>query len=374
LMLEVMVAGFYDRSLFSVCIFSVGIWGVFNNQISSGLKITWFASTSITAIFPLLPISAGDINPLVYGGGLLIAVIGIISLVKSLFFSTDEEINNNGSLRWRNKLQILIVVVSSFVVYSTDQSLASLKGLPQHNALLSWSILIYSLISITVLPKDANFYEVIILALLSLASPFVLLSISYEVLFYSSQSWMLLTWILIEEKKLRTETTQRERNAPPSPVPPVVRVVDVGDTRIALFSILFCLVAFFGTGNVASMASFEISSTYRFTTVFQPFLMTILLILKILLPIFLIAIICNIITRIINLPVMASFYITIILTNIMGFNFFLLIKDIGSWREIGMSIGHYIGTNAFIVFYILIFGISQIVLRNGIILVKRHAD
>jgi len=110
------------------------------------------------------------------------------------------------------------------------------------------------------------------------------------------------------------------------PGPPVVRLVDVGDTRIALFTILFCLVAFFGTGNVASIGSFEISSTYRFTTVFQPFLMTFLLILKILLPIFLVAIICNIITRIINLPVMASFYITIILTNIMGFNFFFVDK------------------------------------------------
>jgi len=51
-----------------------------------------------------------------------------------------------------------------------------------------------------------------------------------------------------------------------------------------------------------------------------------------------------------------------------------MIKDKGSWLEIGMSIGHYLGTNAFIIFHILLFGFTEFVLRNGINVSKRYVD
>jgi phosphatidylinositol glycan class N len=62
------------------------------------------------------------------------------------------------------------------------------------------------------------------------------------------------------------------------------RCLQLSDLRIPLlFTILFN-VAFFGTGNFASIASFEISSVYRFITIFSPFLMAALLIFKLFIP------------------------------------------------------------------------------------------
>ena len=48
--------------------------------------------------------------------------------------------------------------------------------------------------------------------------------------------------------------------------------------HLKLFHIL---VAFFGTGNIASINSFDVVSVYCFTTIFDPFLMGFLLLIKV---------------------------------------------------------------------------------------------
>jgi phosphatidylinositol glycan class N len=56
------------------------------------------------------------------------------------------------------------------------------------------------------------------------------------------------------------------------------------DARFAVVWLAFNNMAFFGTGNFASIASFKLSSVYRFTTRFNPWLMGALLMLKLALP------------------------------------------------------------------------------------------
>jgi phosphatidylinositol glycan class N len=122
-----------------------------------------------------------------------------------------------------------------------------------------------------------------------MGTPFLLLSVGYEMLFYGCFSVLLLLWIHIEEKcyEMDFQTDAREANA-------LLRT----DLRISLFYVLLCWVclirkfllrltlqvAFFGTGNIASISSFQISSVFRFITVFDPFVMAGLLIFKLLLP------------------------------------------------------------------------------------------
>jgi phosphatidylinositol glycan class N len=62
------------------------------------------------------------------------------------------------------------------------------------------------------------------------------------------------------------------------------RSLSAADIRVAALFLFYINVAFFGTGNIASIASFQLSSIYRLTTAFNPFLMAVLLVVKILIP------------------------------------------------------------------------------------------
>ena len=88
----------------------------------------------------------------------------------------------------------------------------------------------------------------------------------------------------------------------------------------------FCYVAAFGAGNIASISSFEISSTYRFLTVFNPFMMTALLVVKLIIPLLLVGCVYRIINRRLKINETAIFFLVIALGDVMSLNFFFLVK------------------------------------------------
>lgn len=58
--------------------------------------------------------------------------------------------------------------------------------------------------------------------------------------------------------------------------------------KISIMQILYVLVSFFGTGNIASISSFDPNWVRCFVSTFAPFLMASLIILKLLTPILLV--------------------------------------------------------------------------------------
>lgn len=119
-------------------------------------------------------------------------------------------------------------------------------------------------------------------------------------------------------------------------------------------------IAFFGTGNLSSLNSFNPSFIRNFVSTFSPFTMALLLIGKITLPFFVIACVFSLILysdgR--QSPERVSVLLFIISDTMASF-FYHCLKDDGSWLEIGLSISNYVICLAMAVIFFLLFHFSN---------------
>lgn len=74
------------------------------------------------------------------------------------------------------------------------------------------------------------------------APVFIILSLSYEALFFAAFSTTLCLWIFVECRLANSRSSTKGR-------------IEADHLRIALFFLTFLHVAFFGVGNVASISS-----------------------------------------------------------------------------------------------------------------------
>ncbi|KAJ1957327.1 Glycosyl phosphatidyl inositol anchor synthesis, partial [Dispira parvispora] len=256
-----------------------------------------------------------------------------------------------------------LLIATGGLVWSTVGYLSTKQGLPVVNQALAWFLLLVSptLPLLASLISAQTHFHRLLTVYLALAPPFLLLSISYEVLFYFCFGAVLFLALFLEqcwETRLpRTVTIQVDQQT----YHPLVQH-DLFTSGLFLF---LTNVGFFGTGNIASVSSFSLEAVSRLTTIFDPFLMGALLIFKILIPFFLLSAVLGIINRIKGLPPMAMFLLVLSTTDIMTVHFFYLVKDTGSWLEIGTTISHFIIASLFVLFIIVLYLISQL-FTNGV--------
>jgi len=206
-----------------------------------------------------------------------------------------------------------------------------------------------------------NSYYLHRLAIIFLAfSPiFIILTISYEGLFFFAFCATLLTWVRMEHhlyaytnRKPLARSPEQELN----PLKPALaatqdrlaslqkgnfRALTLSDTRIALFFLFFLQSAFFSTGNIASISSFSLDAVYRLIPVFDPFSQGGLLLLKILIPFALISANLAILNRRLGVAPSALFMLVMAMGDVLTLRFFWSVKDEGSWLEIGTTISHF---------------------------------
>lgn len=99
---------------------------------------------------------------------------------------------------------------------------------------------------------------------------------------------------------------------------------------------LYALLCFFGTGNMASISSFDPSWTRHFVTVFSPFLMTSLILFKLSIPLVLVGCANHALgTKSISLAVL-------FLGDCLSLPLMYSVTPYGSWLDIGSAISKFI--------------------------------
>nr|XP_048299816.1 GPI ethanolamine phosphate transferase 1 isoform X1 [Myodes glareolus] len=375
--IEVLVFSFFYRYMLTAGLIVFAGWP-FLTQLWARAKITclsWAFFSLLLAVFPLMPVVGRkpDIS-LVMGAGLLVLLLSlaiVTTLTKRKPPVAKEEL-------LVLLLQMLSTMFSMYVVYNTHHSLLKKEGLPLMNQIVSWATLASSLV-VPFLSSTALFQRLSSI-LLSLMPTYLLLSTGYEALFPLVLSCLMFVWIHMEQETLQQPGVSCKQKLGSIQFTcntdiAQLRLLNLDDIRRAFFLVFFLVTAFFGTGNIASINSFDLASVYCFLTVFSPFMMGALMMWKILIPFVLVMCAFEAVQITTQLSSKGLFLVVLVISDIMALHFFFLVKDSGSWLDIGTSISHYVIVMCITIFLVFLNGLAQLLTTKKLQLYgksKRH--
>ncbi|XP_042025713.1 GPI ethanolamine phosphate transferase 1-like isoform X2 [Salvia splendens] len=385
--LEILVKSFMDRKIYTWIFLIIGVFASVYLQYSmpwgSGLPVFVWLACWFLSIFTLMPAEIPDNTKLVVSSGFMIVIIGVASRYLDMYsreskfwLSLTHEVQKSKS-NIIFLFQVLLVAFSAVMVPLSTYRRTEKQELLVLHQVINWSIAGISI----VLPlfSPTGLLSRLTSIFLGFAPAFLLLSIGYEAVFYGALALALMAWILFENAYLHISQTSKSSSSTSAMEDDLIlesneRCLRLSDMRIPLAFMVFFNIAFFGTGNFASIASFEISSVYRFITIFNPFLMAALLIFKLLIPFMLVVCTFTAITKMVKVPLLGCYFLVIICSDIMTVHFFFLVRNTGSWMEIGNSISHFGIMSAQVVFVLLLFAVTTLYTKHiQIRSSKRHS-
>jgi phosphatidylinositol glycan class N len=227
----------------------------------------------------------------------------------------------------------------------------------------------------------------LLVVFLAFSPIFIILTISYEGLFYFAFCITLLTWVRLEHQIHRHSTLTKpppsttngtlsnhaQQNGSinpksPSTISPLAsnshRALSLSDLRLSLFALFLLHSAFFSTGNIASVSTFSLDAVYRLIPVFDPFSQGALLLLKILLPFAVLSAHVGLANRMVGLAPGAVFLGVAAVGDYGTMRFFWCVKDEGSWLEIGTSISQFVISGALGMFVAGLEGVGEVMVMG----------
>ncbi|KAJ0817082.1 putative Type I phosphodiesterase/nucleotide pyrophosphatase/phosphate transferase [Helianthus annuus] len=377
IILELLVRSFTERIIYTWCFLIVGVVSSLFLYKSipwkSGIPIFLWLACWFLSVFTLMPAEIPDNTVLVSISGLIIVAIGGFSRYLDKHTKDNKYwqylVNrySKPKLPFLFHLQALLVGLSSVLVYLSTSHRTEKRELLALHQVMNWSIAGLSM----VLPlfSATDLLSRLTSIFLGFAPPFLLLSIGYEAVFYGALGLALFGWISFENALLYVNKPNKSLTSFEAENGNIIleegdRCLQLSDMRIPVVFLVFFNIAFFGTGNFASIASFEISSVYRFITIFSPFLMAALLIFKLFIPFMLVICAFSAITKLVKVPRSGCYFLVILCSDVMTIHFFFLVKNTGSWMEIGNSISHFGIVSAQVVFVLLLFALTNVYTKD----------
>jgi len=356
------------------------------------LVLAWAAGCLVLSTFTLLPANKLENTTTITAGGCLMVGAGLIYLLFEHHITSKSKSMNatssqpNPISRVLMGLQIGVIVLTIIVTRSSAVSIQAKKGLPLGNQVVGWSVLIASLILPFVhrISPNKHYLHRLVIIFLTFSPSFILLTISYEGLFFFAFCSTLLAWVRLENVIQLHNTTTGTSATPrvPGKVPNGVTITSISDQpasprsettfrtlglpdlRRALFFLFFLQSGFFSTGNIASVSSFSLDAVYRLIPVFDPFSQTALLLFKIMVPFAIISAALGILNLRLGLQSSALFMVVMAISDVMTLNFFWMVKDEGSWLDIGTTISHFVIGSGLCIFVAGLEGVSEALIKG----------
>ena len=390
--LELLVLSFFFRRVLSIVLLVLSVWPYFSVLISTHLKlcISWTVSCLLLAVFPHLPVVGRDANYLfvIFAGVFAsLTCLFLLHLPRFRYILTTPDAGVPRSVHLL-LLQCVLLLVSAFVPAFTNSYFTQKLAIPVIVHLFSWFNCLFSLTVIHFGPKSLP--GRLLHITLSLYTVFILLSTSFESIFVLLLCVTLYLWLCIEEhlnsrqSNSSCKVTAFWESVVSFSHPKVVTLFpseatqqSLSDTthddiRQVFFCIFFGILSFFGTGNIASINTFDPATVYCFLTVFSPFVMGALILWKMIIPFIFVSCVFNSIMSTLKHSLLTNLLLMLIMSDIMGLNFFFLVRDSGSWLEIGMSISHYVIMMVMIIGIVLLISVAR--LLTGVTVLPRKIE
>lgn len=346
---EGIVYGFFHRWTFTLITNILAFYPFICGVRELSVNILWIITSVLLSTFTLFnAVKIEDLNQ-IHLAGLLIILSAFYALYK-----IHSRINSY--TRAIFAIQISLVAAMLAVTHRSVISLQLRQGLPRESQVAGWIIFFVSLFVMPILHyrKPNNDYKVRLLIIyLTFAPSFIILTISFESLFYFLFTSYMVQWIEIENK-IKEMKTQKDENW--------LQVL-----RVSVIGFFLLQVAFFGTGNVASISSFSLESVCRLLPIFDPFLMGALLMLKLIIPYGLLSTCLGILNLKLNFKDYTISSLIISMSDILSLNFFYLLRTEGSWLDIGITISNYCLAILSSLFMLILEVLGHVLLKNVII-------
>lgn len=300
-------------------------------------------------------------------GGMLMFGVGTLYLIFEkdiLYESTSNDELIDASINERSRIilgiQLGLVALSMIVTRSSIGYIQARQGIPLGVLVVGWATLLLSLF----IPQlhgwcpNNHYVHRLMVIFLQFAPTFVILTISFEGLFYFAFCLCLFSWMRLEHHVyLHTTEGCKSDSVVADPLKPTIdatkdrvhsikkgehRPLTLADARIALFFFFFVQSAFFSASNIASVSSFSLEAVQRLIPVFDPFSQGALLMLKLMVPFAALSANFGLLNRRLGLAPSAIFLVVMAISDVMTLSFFFMVKDEGSWLEIGTTISHFV--------------------------------
>uniref|UniRef100_A0A673ALK7 GPI ethanolamine phosphate transferase 1 n=1 Tax=Sphaeramia orbicularis TaxID=375764 RepID=A0A673ALK7_9TELE len=271
--IELLVVSFFHRAMLTLGLVFLSLWPILSGLFGKAKtrSLSWFLGCLCLAVFPLMPVVGREPN--IH----LVACAGLLALFTSACYlwSSRRRTPLHLSDTQLFVFQMIHVAVCSCVPFLTHSSLQQKQGLPLLNQIISWTTLVSSIV-VPLLSSTRLFHRLLSI-FLSLTATYLLLSTGSEALFPPVLSWLMFVWINIEQEAMLAQGVSSRQELSTIDFSANIDITKIRQLKLDdirrsyfLYPCIFIITAFFGTGNIASINSFDPASVYCFLTVLTP--------------------------------------------------------------------------------------------------------